>query len=420
MTLNIKIMKTFKFSPLFLCVLLSCSSDDTRVSELPDAEPIVLKTQFDNKLKNNNAFALDLFKATYKNETKTNIFISPLSVDMALGMTWNGAAGDTKTEMQAALRNQGYTAKDINEYAKSLREALTSVDPSTKLAIVNSIWYKSGFIVEQPFIDVNKANYNAEVKGLDFSSPNAVKEINNWCAQNTNNKIPKIIEDISSDAVMYLVNAIYFKGIWKYKFEKKDTRNLPFTKENGTAQDVKMMSQTENLAYSTDENARYLEMPYGNKAFSMIIILPQPEKDLKNIIQSMSVDSWSNATKNMQIRSINLQLPQFKLECDYDMEKNILPDMGMKLAFNRDFADFTGINKGGGDLSISKVKHKTFVEVNEEGTEAAAVTSVEVMDTSVGEPHPMDFSVNQPFLFAIKENSTGVILFIGKMGEIPQ
>jgi serpin B len=410
-------MKTFKFIPLFLFVLLSCSSDDTRIPELPDAEPIVLKTQFDDKLKNNNVFAFDLFKATYKNEDKTNIFISPLSVDMALGMAWDGAAGDTKTEMQAALRNQGYTAKDINEYAKSLREALTSVDPSTKLTIANSIWYRSGFSIEQPFIDVNKANYNAEVKGLDFSSPNAIKEINNWCAKNTNDKIPEILDNISPDAVMYLINAIYFKGIWKYQFEKKNTQDLPFAKENGTTQDVKMMSQTENLAYSADENARYLEMPYGNKAFSMVIILPQPEKDLKNVIQNIGSDSWNNATKNMQVRTINLKLPRFKLECEYDMEKSILPDMGMKLAFNRDLADFTGINKGG-DLSISKVKHKTFVEINEEGTEAAAVTSVEVIFTSTGKS--MDFLVNQPFLFAIKENSTGAILFIGKIGEIPQ
>ncbi|MDR1090083.1 MAG: serpin family protein [Prevotella sp.] len=412
-------MKTFKFIPLFLFVLLSCSSDDTRVAELPDAEPIVLKTQFDNKLKNNNVFAFDLFKATYKNEDKANIFISPLSVDMALGMTWNGAAGDTKTEMQAALRNQGYTAGDINEYAKSLREALINADPSTKLTIANSIWYRSGFDVEQSFIDVNKANYNAEVKGLDFSSPNAVKEINNWCAKNTNNKIPEIIETISSDAVMYLVNAIYFKGIWKYQFEKKNTRDLPFTKENGTTQNIKMMNQVGNLAYSADENARYLEMPYGNKTFSMVIILPQPEKDMENVIRNINNDSWNDAIKNMQIRSTNLQLPQFKLKCDYDMEKAILPDMGMKLAFNSRLADFTGINKGGG-LSISKVKHKTFVEVNEEGTEAAAVTSVEMIYTSAEKPQSMDFLVNQPFLFAIKENSTGVILFIGKIGEIPQ
>ncbi|GAB6007651.1 serpin family protein [Dysgonomonas reticulitermitis] len=412
-------MKTFKFIPLFFFILLSCSSDYASIPELPDAKPIVMKAQFENKLKNNNMFAFDLFKATYKNENKTNIFISPLSVDMALGMTWNGAAGETKTEMQAALRNQGYTAEDINEYAKTLREALINADPSTKLAIANSIWTRSGFNLEQPFIDVNKTNYNAEVKTLDFSSPNAVKEINNWCATNTNNKITEIIETIPSNAVMYLINAIYFKGIWKYQFDKKYTQVLPFTKENGTIQDVKMMSQTENLGYTADENARYLEMPYGNKAFSMIIALPQPEKDLKNVIQNINSDSWNYATKNMQVRSINLQLPQFKLECDYDMEKTILPDMGMKLAFNRSLADFTGINKGRG-LFISKVKHKTFVEVNEEGTEAAAVTSVEVGVTSVGNPQPINFSVNQPFLFTIKENSTGVILFIGKIGEIPE
>ena len=414
-------MKTFKIIPLFFFILLSCSSEDTSIAELPDAEPIVMKAQFENKLKNNNTFAIDLFKATYKNQDETNLFISPLSVDMALGMTWNGAAGETKTEMQAALRNQGYTPEDINEYAKTLREALINVDPSTKLTIANSIWYRSDFNVEQSFIDVNKANYNAEVKALDFTSPNAVKEINNWCSTNTNNKIPTILDFISPDDVMYLINAIYFKGIWKYQFEIKDTQDLPFTKENGTTQNVKMMRQTENLSYSADENARYLEMPYGNKAFSMIIALPQPEKELKDIIQNMTSDSWDDATKNMQPTSINLQLPRFKLACEYKMQGSILPDMGMKLAFDDDLANFTGINKGG-NLYISSVIHKTFVEVNEEGTEAAAVTAVEVVSTSIGPttPIPTDFFVNQPFLFAIRENSTGVILFIGKIGEIPE
>ena len=412
-------MKTFKIIPLFFFILLSCSSDDASIAELPDAEPIVMKAQFENKLKNNNAFAIDLFKATYKNQDETNLFISPLSVDMALGMTWNGAAGETKTEMQAALRNQGYTPEDINEYAKTLREALINVDPSTKLTIANSIWYRSDFNVEQSFIDVNKANYNAEVKALDFTSPNAVKEINNWCATNTNNKIPTILDFISSSDVMYLINAIYFKGIWKYQFEKKDTQDLPFTKENGTTQNVKMMSQTENLNYSADENARYLEMPYCHKAFSMIIALPQPEKDLKDVIQNMTSDSWNNATKYMQARSINLQLPRFKLACKYKMEQSILPDMGMIRAFNDVLADFTGINKGG-NLYISFVIHKTFVEVNEEGTEAAAVTAVGIEVTSVDPTTPTDFFVNQPFLFAIRENSTGVILFVGKIGEIPE
>ena len=412
-------MKTFKIIPLFFFILLSCSSEDTSIAELSDAKPIVMKAQFESKLKNNNAFAIDLFKATYNNENKANIFISPLSVDMALGMTWNGAAGNTKTEMQAALRNQGYTTEDINEYARTLREALVNADPSTKLAMANSIWYRSDFNVEQSFIDVNKANYNAEVKALDFSSPDAVKEINDWCATNTNNRIPEILNNISSDAAMYLINAIYFKGIWKYQFDKKNTQDLPFTNDDGTIQNVKMMNQTENLGYAADENAHYLEIPYGNKAFSMVIALPLPEKKLKDVIQNISNDSWSNATKNIRIRSIKLQLPQFKIEGEYDMEKSILPDMGMKLAFNPYLADFTGINRNG-NLSISKVKHKTFVEVNEEGTEAAAVTSVEVVFTSIGKPQSMAFFVNQPFLFAIKENSTGIILFIGKIGEIPQ
>lgn len=412
-------MKTLKFLPILLVLaLVSCTSDDNHNPELPDAEPIVLKSKFDDKLRQNNDFAIDLFKATYKNQDEPNIFISPFSLDMALAMTWNGASGDTKTEMQTVLRNEGYTSDEIGEYAKSLREALINVDPSTKLSIANSIWYRTGFDVEQSFIDANKGNYNAEVKSLDFSSSGALKEINNWCARNTNDRIPEILDQISPDAVMYLINAIYFKGIWKYKFDKNDTKDLSFQKENGGVQNVKMMTQEKELAYAEDQNAQYLQLPYGNKAFSMIVVLPQEGKDIETVVQNMDNDSWNSAIKRMYETKVILQLPRFKLECEYNMEESILPYMGMRLPFSPALADFTGINKKG-DIFISKVKQKTFVEVNEEGTEAAAVTSVEI-DFASTEKLIRKFTVDKPFLFAIRENSTGIILFMGKIGEIPQ
>jgi len=413
-------MKHFVYF-LFLASLLSliaCSSDnDGDPDVLPPAKPIVIKSEFNNKLQNGNQFAFDLFKATYKFEDKENIFISPLSVDMALSMTWNGAEGETKKEMQTALRNEGYTSENINEYNQFLREALTGVDPTTRIAIANSIWSRQEFNVQKNFIDVNKLYYNAEVQSVDFSSPETLTKINNWCANNTNNKIPEIIEEIPNEAMMFLINAIYFKGIWASQFDKKDTSDGQFKAGDGQVQNVKMMSQKSDLPYTEDLNCRYLEMPYGNGAFSMVVVLPQDGKNINDVTHALTNTTWKDAMDRLSECRVNLRLPRFKIECSYRMEQNILPEMGMKQPFQAGVANFSGINPNI-DLYISNVIHKTYVEVNEEGTEAAAVTSVGIYTTST--PRPVDFIVDQPFVFAIREKSTGAILFIGKIGVIKQ
>lgn len=409
------------FSSLILVLFAACSSNnDCRLPpySLPDAKPIVLKPEFDNKLKNSTDFSIDLFKTTYKHSNEPNIFVSPLSVDIALSMTWGGAAGDTKTEMQKTIHNEGYTTAQINEYYKTLREALIKVDPSAQLSIANSIWYKNGFSVNQSFIEANRLNYSAEVTALDFASSDAAAKINSWCAKNTNNKIPKIMDNTSGNAMMYLINAIYFKGMWKYQFDKKDTSKSKFKAEDGE-QDVNMMSQKTTLFYNEDTNARYVELPYGNKAFSMVVALPQTGKKVDDIINNLNSNSWNTAIKGLRAGNIDIKLPRFKLECEYEMNDKVLPDMGMVKAFIPDQADFSGMASND-KLYISQVKHKTFIEVGEEGTEAAAVTSVEIAITSPGPTTPIIFNIDQPFVFAIKENSTGVILFIGKIGKITE
>ena len=393
----------------------ACSSDDegNNNKPLPDAEPIVIKSEFNNKMQNSSHFAFDLLKATDKHETGENIVISPLSVDMCLGMAWNGAGGDTKTEMQSALRNDGYTPEDINEYAKTLREALLAVDPSTRIAIANSIWYRAGLAVKKPFIDINKLNYNAEVRNVDFAAPQTLDQINNWCADNTNNRIPNILEEIDPYAMLYLINAVYFKGIWVSQFDKNKTVDGTFNSEKGTQQ-VKMMKQENPFPYTEDLNTRYLEMPYGNKAFSMVVMLPQSGKNVDDVINNLNPDSWNKAMEHLSEHTINIIMPRFKIEAKYEMEKLILPEMGMKKAFIAEQADFSNIAPI--TLYISHVTHKTFIEVNEEGTEAAAVTASGVFTNSA--PMITSFHVDQPFVFAIREKSTGVILFIGKIGVI--
>ena len=411
------LFKATFYSALFLTLggLASCDSDlDNKYYS--DAEPIFL--ELTAKIETDNSFALDLFKTTYQFSDAPNVFVSPLSVNMALSMTLNGAAGETLEEMKEALRAKSYSLDNINTYNKSLREALLKVDPTTTLSIANSIWYRNTFTAKQSFISVNKNYYNAEVKALDFNAPNAVKQINDWVSDKTRKKIPAIIDEISAETMVYLINAIYFKGVWKSKFNKSNTVDENFYSEDRVSMSkVKMMKQRASFLYTEDENCRYLKMPYGNGAFSMIVLLPQDDRTVDDVITNLDNKSWNNAMR-MDSYEVNLHLPRFSTECKYEMENSILPAMGMEIPFS-DYADFSGMADGI-LLKISKVIHKTFVDVNEDGAEAAAVTAVGI-DNMMAAPPPgtvIDYVVNKPFAFAICENSTGIILFIGKIVDV--
>lgn len=408
-------MKNFLTSLFILSVGIiffgACSENNSEDPSIVKGK-IQLKAGWEQKVVQDNDFAFDLFKTTCKFENESNVFVSPLSVSMCLSMVLNGANGETRAEMEKALHVAGFSPDDINDYCKTLREALIKVDPSTEMAIANSIWSRLGFPVKSDFLQVNKLNFNAEIKEADFNDPNTLKQINGWCAKNTNNKITEIIDYIPGDAVMYLINAIYFKGIWCSKFKESNTSDRNFYTEKGVKQ-VKMMSQKSEFNYASDENADYLELPYGNKSFSMITMLPREGKTVDDVILNLNQDSWSAALENMYSVEVNLQLPRFKTECKYMLHEEILPSMGMELPFGPG-ADFSGIS----DVSvfISRVIHKTYLEVNEKGTEAAAVTAVEMKESSAG-LGPRNYIVDKPFVLAIYEKSTGVILFIGKIGN---
>jgi len=291
---------------------------------------------------------------------------------------------------------------------------LLKIDPLTALSIANSIWSEKTYPVKQTFMDINKQYYDAEVQSLDFSLKSTLDAINNWCAKKTNGKIESILDEIPSDAVMYLINAVYFKSKWLYQFDKKDTKTEEFTKENGARQNVAMMNQTAALSYYANEMLQCVEMPYGNGAFSMVAILPSESKTVDELVNYLDNDVWNTVLANMWETNVHVKFPRFKGECEFSLKEPI-DDLGMHLIFQ------TGGNLNGiaddSRLYVSKIKHKTFVEVNEEGTEAAAVTAIEVSYTSIGPSSPVPFFANRPFLYLIKEKSTGVILFIGRMDE---
>ena len=378
------------------------------------AEPIRL--EHPEKVADDNAFTFDLLRAVRKHTDKANVFISPLSVSMALNMTLGGAAGTTADEMRTALHESGYSQADINAYSKRLREALLRADPQTTIGIANSIWYRQGATVKAPFIEANRTHYDAEVQALDFSSPSATATINGWCARKTNNKIKEIVKQVDPTTFMYLINAVYFKGAWTTRFEKKNTRSGDFRRADGSTQTVQMMNLMDTFRYASSNVCDYLEMDYGNHAFSMVIMLPKDGKTTRDVIAMMDGKKWADAIQSLTLKEIHVLLPRFKAECEYPMHKYILPDMGMKIPFNPMLADLSGIAdiSAFGRLFISSVIHKTFVQVDEEGTEASGVTNVGVMPTG----ESSFFIVDRPFLFVIREKSTGVILFIGEIGEI--
>jgi serpin B len=326
-------------------------------------------------------------------------------------MLYNGASGDTRTEMADALYLSGWSETEVNEYYKKMSEALLHIDPLTAIGIANSIWYRNGFPVKQLFLDINQLYFNAQVRSLDFSDPVAVDIINAWCAEKTNDKIKEIIEAIPPDMVMYLINALYFKSKWQFEFDKANSRQDNFTTTAGATILITLMEQTATLPYYADEHVQCVEMPYGNQAFSMVAILPQGNSTIDELIDYLDNDVWTDISGKLSPQNVRLRLPRFKIECEMNLNKPVM-DAGMRLIFSGGFDHISDIS-----LAVSFIKQKTFVEVNEEGTEAAAVTVIEMEYTSGIGGSESSFIANRPFLYMIKEKSTGTILFIGRMDE---
>jgi len=360
-------------------------------------------------------FGLELFSEVVSmDEAPENIMISPVSVAVALGMTYNGAEGDTKTAFEETLRFSGYSREEINTIHQALINHILQADPKVIMEIANSIWYRQGFNVLQSFIDTNTLYYNAEVAGLDFGDPAAKDIINNWCAVKTHDKIKDVLDYISPQAVMYLINAIYFNGTWTYQFDEKDSYTGTFTKEDNAQTDANYMKMQTDIAYLSNDLFSAVDLPYGNEKFSMSVFLPKPGKTTSDIVEQLSLPNFTEWTSGFSEQEVVVTLPKFKFGYK-ELLNNPLKDMGLGIAFS-DLADFTGINPGG-DILISRVIHQSFIDVNEKGTEAAAVTVVEMEFTSAGPDDKIYFTANHPFIFVLREKTSNAILFIGRVGE---
>jgi serine protease inhibitor len=358
-----------------------------------------------------NAFTLKLFKADVATiADNQNLIISPLSVSFAMNMTSNGANGQTLTDIRKTMEVDGFTEDQINSYYHNLITNLPDLDPNTTLKIANSIWYANNFTVLPAFIKTNTDFYNAEVKALDFGDKTgSANTINSWVSAQTNNKILKIIDQIGDGARMYLINAIYFKSSWKTRFDAAKTYKAPFLlADNSTVQTDFMTNDGVELKTAYDNGTNVVELPYSNSRYSMVMIMPYD--DVKTFALGLDSSKWKSLMGKLTATKSQITIPKFKFSYGIDLV-DILKSLGMGIAFSGQ-ADFSRITAGGG-IAITEVKHKAYIDVNEDGTEAAAVTEVGVGLTA---PAPTNV-FSKPFIFAIREMKTGLILFAGIVND---
>ncbi len=360
-------------------------------------------------------FGFSLFRQLRADDPDGNVFISPTSAAFALAMTWNGAVGQTAEEMALALGIDHLDRQTVNETNRRWLEALRDTgDPKVELALANSIWTRQGFPFLDSFREVNRTYYDAEVRELDFSAPTAPDIINGWVRDNTNGLIEEIIEGgIPGDVVAYLINALYFKGDWTSQFDERATHDHPFRRPDGSQVTVPMMWQEGDFATRWDEDATLLRLPYGSERFSMVLALPHPASSLEALAERLDADRWQRWMGELEDPgNVMVGLPRFEIEWESSLNE-ALQAMGMRIPFAPGGADFSDMSPAGRDLFIGNVLQKTFLRVDEEGTEAAAVTKVEMRVVSA----PPALVFDRPFLLAIYDHATETVLFLGQITD---
>jgi serine protease inhibitor len=366
-----------------------------------------------------NVFGFALLRELTRATPGENIFLSPISASMALGMTMNGANGDTYDEMRTAL---GFGTTSREEVLRSFRDLiamLRALDAKVDFRIANSIWYRDSFgaSIESAFLNDARTWFDATVSALDFSNPGAPATINNWVRTSTNGKIDQIIDRIPSEMVMFLMNAIYFKGDWRQAFDRSKTAPAPFRTDDGRTISIPLMQRTDTMRGAVLDGRTIVDLGYGGDAFAMTLVLPRAGETADALVASLSPAWWSQATGALRTQEVQLAMPKFTLTWDDTLNAS-LKAMGMRKAFQPRVADFTRLSSTmGRELYISFVRQKSFVDVHEVGTEAAAVTVVGVGVTSL--PQRLQARFDRPFVFAIRERLSGTILFMGKLAAPP-
>lgn len=369
-----------------------------------------------------NALGQNVLREIIKKEKEKNVFISSFSIHEAISLAYVGSTGETRRELAKLL---GLDARATNATVtadwKAFRENILKADPKVVIEIANSMWGNKDNNVrfKKEFTRLNKTGHEAEVRDdLNFQTDAFITKINGWASEKTHGKITSVLAPpIHKDQLFYLVNAIYFKGVWAKEFDKKATRDGEFTKLNGDRQDVKMMSQGGSYPYYQDDNFQAVQLPFGKeKRFGLTLVLPS-EKNAKGFLSSLKTADLEKVTTGLKSKKGSVVLPRFKIEYGNDKVVELLQSLGVAIAFS-DGAEFDGIAEDE-SAKINTIIHKAVIEVNEEGAEAAAVTVVGgVRTTSVEVDIPFHFEANRPFYFEIKDNTLGVTLFSGVLHEV--
>ena len=360
-----------------------------------------------------NQFSFNIIKKLDQEEAGNNFFISPVSIGYALGMVFNGADGETKQGIKNTLDFGDLSDEEINSSYKNLTALLLNMDKKVALGLANSIWYKNTYDVHENFATKMREYYDARIEGLDFDDPDANDIINGWIEEKTNDRIKDMLDEIPPSAVMYLVNAIYFKADWTYQFDESATKKDDFFLKSGSSIQVDLMySKGATVEYHNAQDLQMIDIPYGNKQFSMTILLPHQGSSVDEVWQNMTDEKLAEMDANSDTSTVELYLPKFELEYKKEL-KDILAEMGMHKAFNQ--AELPHLFTEDLDLFISKVLHQSFLKVDEKGSEAAAATVVGIEVTSIGGGKPQVIKIERPFGLMIREKHSGSILFAGKI-----
>ena len=413
-------------------LVAACSSSETiedvggpkYVNMYREVKPVQLTAEQTVFANDNNGFTLNFFQSLNGKMKNRRIVCSPLSITYVLSMVNDGATGTTEQELEQTLGFHKGGIQAVNDYCKNLIDNLPHVDEKVQLNIANAIFVNDKYQLKKLFQQDMANYYDAKAEALDFSSPLTLDRINGWCDEKTRGMIPNILEQVDPRTVSYLLNAIYFKADWASMFEKNETREEVFTTPDGETR-VPLMHQNVYMNYLRNDTYAAVSIPYGNGRWMMTVMLPEEGKTTDDIISSLAASGWStdylkNPLREAGLYAVDLKLPRFVTAFDTDDAGGLiglLKGMGIRQVFDGNSAEISNMCENG-NLYISMMKQKAKIKVNEEGSEAAAVTIAGVNFTSAGgdtqEPPKATFHANRPFVYLIHEQSSGVILFVGK------
>ncbi|KIL39132.1 hypothetical protein SD70_22145 [Gordoniibacillus kamchatkensis] len=396
-------------------MLAACSQAQPPAPELTTRDRAALAQQVDARVAQaTNAFGLELARRLTEERPGANVIVSPTSLMQALAMTWNGAAGETRAAMSKTLRLEGgLTADDVNRSERALTELLQKSSPGVQLMTANSLWLQKGWPFRKDYLDTMQQSYGAMLKEADLTAPSTRKELNGWVSKKTNGRIPTILDEpVPSLTKLMLLNALYMNAAWQTPFNTNATSDADFTLGDGKVKRVPMMHQTGRFAYDEEDEYQAVRLPYGEFQLSMLIVLPKPDADRKKLAERLFADP-SFWTKPFQSFSGELALPRFRADTALTLG-DTLAAMGMGIAFDPKKADFSAMADTSRDpLHISKVLHKTYLDVTEKGTEAAAATLVMGAAGSAPPSGKFRMTVDRPFWVAITDDQVHSLLFVG-------